>query len=164
MALPTLQSLEECADYYKTVEPFLPELYQLPEKLIQTVQNRSSLVELYAATNPLVSGFAISVLLGAVFLVVSEVNKNYSQVDRCWSILPTIYIAHFDLWARLAGIPSQRLDAALLYSTIWSVGTFRPNSCRRLLTCGTQIRLTFNYARKGGYNIGSEDYRWFVPL
>jgi len=55
--------------------------------------------------------------------VVSEANKNYSQVDRCWSILPTVYIAHFDLWAHLAGIPSQRLDAALLYSTIWSVST-----------------------------------------
>ena len=25
-----------------------------------------------------------------------------------------------------------------------------------------QIRLTFNYWRKGGYQIGSEDYRWFV--
>lgn len=27
-----------------------------------------------------------------------------------------------------------------------------------------QIRLTFNYWRKGGYQIGSEDYRWFVKL
>ena len=25
-----------------------------------------------------------------------------------------------------------------------------------------QIRLTYNYARKGGYNIGSEDYRWEI--
>lgn len=25
-----------------------------------------------------------------------------------------------------------------------------------------QIRLTFNYWRKGGYQIGSEDYRWYV--
>ena len=121
MALPTLQSLEDCADYYKTVEPLLPQLYELPEKLVHAVQNGTSLVDLYVATNPLVSGFAISVFLGAVFLVVSEINKNYSQVDRCWSILPTIYIAHFNLWARLVGIPSQRLDAALFYSTIWSV-------------------------------------------
>lgn len=27
-----------------------------------------------------------------------------------------------------------------------------------------QIRLTFNYWRKGGYQIGSEDYRWYVNL
>ena len=26
----------------------------------------------------------------------------------------------------------------------------------------TQTRLTFNYARKGGYSIGSEDYRWEI--
>lgn len=26
-----------------------------------------------------------------------------------------------------------------------------------------KARLTFNYWRKGGYEIGSEDYRWFVP-
>ncbi len=23
-----------------------------------------------------------------------------------------------------------------------------------------QVRLTYNYWRKGGYNVGSEDYRW----
>jgi len=122
MALPALKSLEGCADYYTTVEPFLPQLYELPEKLLQTAQNGSSFVDLYATTNPFISGLAISIVLGAVFLVVAEVNKNYSQVDRCWSILPTVYIAHFNLWARLNGIPSQRLDAALFYSTIWSVG------------------------------------------
>lgn len=27
-----------------------------------------------------------------------------------------------------------------------------------------QIRLTFNYWRRGGYQIGSEDYRWYVNL
>jgi len=137
MALPTVLSLEDCADYYKTVEPFLPQLYALPEKLLQTAQNRSSFLDLYTATNPLVSGFAISVFLGAVFLVVSEINKNYSQVDRAWSILPTLYIAHFNLWARLTGVPSHRLDAALLYSTIWSVCTtsVRNSSAPRRLTC-----------------------------
>ena len=25
-----------------------------------------------------------------------------------------------------------------------------------------QARLTYNYWRKGGYNIGSEDYRWKI--
>ncbi|KAK4217970.1 hypothetical protein QBC37DRAFT_413654 [Rhypophila decipiens] len=144
VALPALSALEECADFSKTVEPFLPQLYALPENLGQVLAGRQSLSALYVETNPLISGFAISIILGAVFLVAAEVNRNYSQVDRFWSLLPTFYIAHFDLWARLAGVPSKRVDAALLFSTIWS------------------IRLTFNYWRKGGYNIGSEDYRWEI--
>ena len=141
--LPALQAIEDCADWAKTVEPYLPQLYEFPSKLLETLQNRESLLDLYTQTNPLVSGFAFSVFLGFIFLIISEVNKNYSQVDRCWSILPTVYIAHFDIWARLTGVPSQRIDAALLFSAVWS------------------LRLTLNYARKGGYNIGSEDYRWY---
>ena len=123
MAIPTLHALEECSDFSKTVEPFIPQLYALPERLSAVVSGNESLVKVYAETNPLISGFAISVFLGAVFLVAAEVNRNYSQVDRFWSLLPTFYIAHFDLWARLTGVPSQRIDAALLFSTAWSVGT-----------------------------------------
>jgi steroid 5-alpha reductase family enzyme len=44
----------------------------------------------------------------------------------------------------MSGIPSERLDTLLACSCIWSA------------------RLTFNYWRKGGYSIGSEDYRWEV--
>ncbi|KAK4224155.1 hypothetical protein QBC38DRAFT_26428 [Podospora fimiseda] len=145
MALPTtINTLEDCADWSKTVEPFLPQLYAFPSKLVDAVTDRDNLLNLYINTNPLISGFAISIILGAAFLVAAEINRNYSQVDRFWSLLPTFYIAHFDVWARLSGIPSQRLDALLLWSTIWSA------------------RLTFNYWRKGGYGIGHEDYRWEV--
>ncbi|KAJ9154881.1 DUF1295-domain-containing protein [Pleurostoma richardsiae] len=145
MTLPALHALEDCADFSKTVEPFIPQLLELPTKLLAVVQSRGTgFLDLYLHTNPLVSGFAVSLALGAVFFVVSEINRNYSQVDRCWSILPTLYIAHFGTWARLNGVASTRLDAAVLFSTIWS------------------LRLTFNYARKGGYSIGSEDYRWEV--
>jgi hypothetical protein len=121
MALPVVHALEDCADFATAVKPFIPQLYDIPGKLLDVVAGRESLLELYSKTNPLISGFAISVLLGAVFLVVAEVNRNYSQVDRCWSLLPTLYIAHFDAWARLAGLPTRRIDAALLFSTIWSV-------------------------------------------
>lgn len=101
--------------------PYIPQLYNLPEKLLEVVQGRQGLANLYTETNPLISGFAISLLLGLVFLIVSEINQNFSQVDRCWSLLPTLYLAHFDLWARLAGVPSQRLDALLLFGLAWSV-------------------------------------------
>jgi hypothetical protein len=121
MALPAFHALEDCADFNKAVAPFIPQLYALPERLLDVIAGRESLLRLYTETNPLVSGFAASVVLGAVFLVVAEINRNYSQVDRCWSILPTLYIAHFDVWARLVGLPTQRIDLALLYSVIWSV-------------------------------------------
>lgn len=121
MALPILKSLEECSDFSKTVEPFIPQFYALPAKLADVFAGRESLYRLYVETNPLISGFAISISLGALFLVVAEVNRNYSQVDRFWSLLPTFYIAHFDAWARLAGVPHQRIDSALLFSTVWSV-------------------------------------------
>ena len=123
MAIPSLQSLEECADFSKTVAPFVPLLYELPAKLADAATGRhgGGLVELYAATNPAITGLAFSLLLGAVFLVVADLNRNFSQVDRCWSLLPTFYIAHFNLWARVNGLPSQRLDAVLFLSTIWSV-------------------------------------------
>jgi hypothetical protein len=125
MALPLLNTLEDCADFSKAVKPYIPQLYALPEKLLDVFAGRESLLKLYTETNPLISGFAISVALGAVFLVVAEINRNYSQVDRCWSLLPTLYIAHFDAWARLTGLPTQRIDAALLFSAIWSVSLAR---------------------------------------
>lgn len=123
--LPTLAKYEDCASWAKTVEPYIPQLYELPSKLVDAVQGGQGLVHLYTQTNPLISGLAISLTLGPVFLVVSEFNKNYSQVDRCWSILPTFYISHFDLWARLAGVPSQRIDVILAFGVAWSVSTCR---------------------------------------
>ncbi|KAK4157960.1 hypothetical protein C8A00DRAFT_39673 [Chaetomidium leptoderma] len=144
MAIPLVHALEDCADYSKAVGPFIPQLYDLPAKLLDVFAGRESLLNVYTETNPLISGFAISVFLGAVFLVVAEINRNYSQIDRCWSLLPTLYVAHFDAWARLHGLPTQRIDVALLFSAVWST------------------RLTYNYWRKGGYGIGHEDYRWEI--
>lgn len=122
--MPALLSFPDTIDWSKTVEPYIPQLYELPSKLLDVLQSRQSITDLYLQTNPLISGLGFSILLGAIFLVVAEVNKNYSQVDRCWSILPTLYIAHFDLWARLSGISSQRIDAILIFSTLWSVRCF----------------------------------------
>ncbi|RYP83222.1 hypothetical protein DL769_001418 [Monosporascus sp. CRB-8-3] len=145
MALPPLKTLENCAEYSKAVEPYLPQLYELPWQAYDAATSSdASLLDLYKNTNPLISGLSFSVLLGAVFLVVSEINRNYSQVDRMWSLLPTLYNAHFALWARLNSLPTRRVDLILLWSVVWSA------------------RLTFNYWRKGGYKKGSEDYRWEI--
>ncbi|KAI9904991.1 hypothetical protein N3K66_001520 [Trichothecium roseum] len=144
MALPVVKSLQDCGDYTKTVEPFIPQLYELPYRVLDSIGSLDSLKHIYIETNPLVTGLDVSIFLGFIFLVVSEINRNYSQVDRLWSILPNLYIVHFALWARLSGVPSSRLELAAAFSTLWSA------------------RLTYNYARKGGYNIGSEDYRWEI--
>lgn len=142
IALPAVTSLEDCANWAKTVEPYIPQLYTLPNQILASITDLQALKHLYISTNPLISGFAFSLALFPVFLVISEYNRNYSQVDRVWSILPTLYNAHYALWARLSGLPTQRLDLVLAFGVAWST------------------RLTFNYWRRGGYQVGSEDYRW----
>ena len=121
MSLPVVKSLADCADISKTVLVYLPQLYDLPQQIFQNLNNAQALKVLYITTNPLISAFAMSLLLAPIFLLISEVNKNYSQVDRCWSILPTIYNAHFTLYAHAAGLPTKRLDTLLLFSGLWSV-------------------------------------------
>jgi steroid 5-alpha reductase family enzyme len=144
MALPVINTITECSDFTKTVLPYIPQLYDLPQQLLQSYSNPLELRNLYLATNPLITAFAFSLFISPLFLLFSEINKNYSQVDRFWSWLPTIYNAHYVVYAHLSGLPTQRLDNLIAFSTVWS------------------LRLTFNYWRKGGYSIGSEDYRWYV--
>ncbi len=75
--------------------------------------------------------------------VVSELTRNYSQVDKLWSLMPIAYS-----WISFASLPSPRLFIMALLVTIWG------------------LRLSYNFSRKGGYNIipwkGEEDYRWKV--
>jgi steroid 5-alpha reductase family enzyme len=161
MALPVVQTLQHCTDFNTTVAPFLYQFATLPDILLSSATNLAALKQLYLDTNPLVTAVTISLVLAPVFLIVSEVNKNYSQVDRVWSILPTLYNLHYALYAHLAGLHTERLDAIAVISTIWSVSL-----CHNHLTCylliAVQARLTYNYFRKGGYSIGSEDYRWAI--
>ena len=69
---------------------------------------------------------------------VSFATGNMSQVDKLWSVLPTIY-------AWLCVVDSRTQLMAIL-STIWS------------------LRLSYNFYRRGGYTWppwqGEEDYRW----
>ncbi len=70
----------------------------------------------------------------------SLVTGDTSWVDRSWSILPVVYVWVFAVAARLTDVT---LDVAASVVTLWGV------------------RLTYNFARKGGYR-GVEDYRWAV--
>ena len=121
MALPVIRSIADCTDFSKTVSPYIGQLYDLPQQIFDNITNLQALKVLYVSTNPLIAAFAFSLFLFPIFLVVSEINRNYSQVDRCWSILPTIYNAHFTAYAHATGLSTRRLDMLLLFSTFWSV-------------------------------------------
>ena len=70
----------------------------------------------------------------------SLATGDTSWVDRMWSIVPVIFVWVFAGAAHLRDAP---LDVMAVLVTCWGV------------------RLTYNFARKGGYN-GVEDYRWAV--
>ncbi len=84
----------------------------------------------------------LRILVGVCVVVwlVSLATNEHSWVDRIWSIIPVVYMAclrrptaHFD---------DTRLNVMFTLVALWGA------------------RLTFNFARKGGYAPGGEDYRW----
>ena len=77
----------------------------------------------------------------AVVWVTSLITYEHSWVDRIWSIIPIPYVAVFAAFAHFRDV---RLDVMLGLVVLWGA------------------RLTFNFARKGGYRPGGEDYRWQV--
>ena len=121
MALPVVQSLQQCADYNTTVAPYLYQFATLPEIFYSSVTKHAALQQLYLDTNPLITSIAIAFALAPIFLVVSELNKNYSQVDRVWSILPTIYNLQYAIYAHVARVHTTRLDVLCAISLLWSV-------------------------------------------
>ena len=82
-------------------------------------------------------------LTGLCFFV-GEISRNYSQVDKVWSIAPMIYVWFFTYHSDF----NLRMMLMSILVTIWG------------------IRLTYNFARKSGYSIyfwrGEEDYRWKI--
>jgi steroid 5-alpha reductase family enzyme len=75
--------------------------------------------------------------------IASVLTSDTSWVDRVWSIVPVIYVWIFAGAALTAGADAGRLVLMAILATAWGA------------------RLTFNFARKGGY-AGMEDYRWAV--
>jgi steroid 5-alpha reductase family enzyme len=73
--------------------------------------------------------------------LLSVVTGECSWTDRLWSITPIGFVVWF---ASRTGFGDTRLVVMSLLAAVWGV------------------RLTFNFARKGGYGRGGEDYRWGV--
>lgn len=121
MALPVVRTALKCSDFYQTVLPYANQLSALPQIYFESITNPTAIRQIYLDTNPLITAFAFSLALAPIFLIVSEVNKNYSQVDRVWSILPTVYNAHYALYAHMMGMETKRLDTVLVASLMLSV-------------------------------------------
>jgi steroid 5-alpha reductase family enzyme len=93
------------------------------------------------SVSPLQTAAIACAALALACWVTSVVTGNVSQVDRLWSIAPPLYVAWFAWQARFLDV---RLDAMAALTGLWGA------------------RLTYNFARKGGYRAGGEDYRWPV--
>lgn len=97
-----------------------------------------------AAAQLFVKLTSVMLITSAMCFLLSEITRNYSQVDKIWSIIPIFYSI-----ISLSACPdSPRLWIMTLLVTFWG------------------LRLSYNFYRKGGYNIipwkGEEDYRWSV--
>lgn len=87
----------------------------------------------------------VAAVITAACWVLSLITKDYSWVDRSWSISPVIYTWIFAWPAWSQGMEGARTIILALLITAWGA------------------RLTFNFARKGGYS-GVEDYRWPIVM
>ena len=89
--------------------------------------------------SPLLIDLWILAGLSALTWLASLATREYSWVDRIWSIVPLAYVW---VYAAKAGASNPRLLMMAVLVTVWGA------------------RLTLNFARKGGYAPGGEDYRW----
>lgn len=85
----------------------------------------------------------VAAISSATCWVLSLITRDTSWVDRAWSIVPVAYVWIFVAGAFVNGAGSARVVLMGVLATAWGA------------------RLTFNFARKGGYT-GMEDYRWAI--
>ncbi|MEN2740387.1 DUF1295 domain-containing protein [Microbacterium sp. X-17] len=93
--------------------------------------------------SPLLLVLLVAVVTCAACWVLSLITRDTSWVDRIWSVVPVVYVWIFAAASLIAGQDASRLVVMAALATLWGA------------------RLTFNFARKGGYS-GMEDYRWAV--
>jgi len=93
--------------------------------------------------DPLLLVLIVAALASAFCWVASLLTRDTSWVDRLWSIVPVVYVWIFAGAALASGADAVRLVVMAVLVTAWGA------------------RLTFNFARKGGYT-GMEDYRWAI--
>jgi steroid 5-alpha reductase family enzyme len=95
------------------------------------------------APSPFIDAFTLCAYFIAVTWGLSVLTREYSWTDRVWSIAPAVYAIFV---ADAADFSNARLNLMAGLVTLWAV------------------RLTVNFARKGGYWKGGEDYRWEIIM
>jgi len=129
---------------------------QPPSSPAVAVQHRRSLLRRFSGTPVVAASAALSYALresggsplaaawrqcganAALCLLASLITGEYSWVDRLWSVTPVWYALHF----AAAGGWSARLALQAALVSLWG------------------LRLTYNFGRKSGYEVGEQDYRW----
>ena len=91
--------------------------------------------------SPFGSALDLCILLATLAWLLSIIVREYSWADRIWPICPAVYCL---LVAVDTEFGSARINLMTLLVALWGA------------------RLTFNFARKGGFRRGGEDYRWVV--
>lgn len=93
--------------------------------------------------DPLTLTIVVAACASAACWLLSLFTRDTSWVDRAWSVVPVVYVWIFAAAALASGADPTRLVVMAVLVTAWGA------------------RLTFNFARKGGYT-GTEDYRWAI--
>lgn len=88
---------------------------------------------------PMGAALDLCVILAVLCWLAAVVTREYSWVDRLWSLCPPIYCL---IVAFANDFGSTRVNLMTALAVLWGA------------------RLTFNFVRKGGYQKGGEDYRW----
>ena len=88
---------------------------------------------------PFGAALELCLVLALVAWLLSVITREVSWIDRLWSICPPVYCL---IVAASVGFDTPRVILMTALVVAWG------------------IRLTYNFARKGGYRPGGEDYRW----
>ena len=88
---------------------------------------------------PFGAALDLCLILAALCWLLSILTREYSWVDRLWQLCPPAYCL---IVAAAADFESTRLNLMTVLVTAWG------------------LRLAYNFARKGGFSMGGEDYRW----
>eukprot|EP00898_Chlorokybus_atmophyticus_P000337 jgi/Chlat1/1303/Chrsp118S08657 len=128
---------------WSTVQPIYESVWLSLKHLHAAQLHPAAVLAAYQKADPLASALVIALIVSVIVYVLSIITGNVSQVDRLWSLLPGFYVVHFTLPTLLQYL-EPRLLIMLLLPLLWGA------------------RLTYNYARKGGYEWKAEDYRWEV--
>ncbi|CAG8741525.1 28443_t:CDS:2 [Gigaspora margarita] len=101
----------------------------------------------YGCSDPLFTAVIASLFITLLVWLLSVITRNYSQVDRLWTILPVIYTWHFVLYDCFKDLSTCNLRFLNVRGIIMGI-----------LATMWGVRLSYNFMRKGGYNWNGEDY------